>query len=244
MALYCNLCQDRGIILQEDTAIQCSCIRQRTIENRFRFSRLPPAMAQYDFKNFNLKYYSKNEHFREKDISYYESACRTLQASQNYIDEFLANPHTDGLLFTGQVGNGKTYLACCIANALMQREQTVLFVVVPDLLDLIRATYDHNKQPGTHSEQQLLDTARSVPMLILDDLGAHNYTEWTRNKIYSILNYRLNHRLPVIITTNINLEDLEEHLGERTTSRIFQMCRPYRLMVNMDIRAVQRSERI
>lgn len=244
MGLFCNLCQNRGIILQADTAIQCSCVRQRNIENRFRFSRLPPAMARYNFDSFNLKYYSKNKYQDVRSITYYNSANRALQASRNYVNEFLANPNIDGLLFTGQVGSGKTYLACCIANALLQSEQTVLFVVVPDLLDMIRATYDLNKQPVAYSEQQLLDTARSVPMLILDDLGAHNYTEWTKNKIYSILNYRLNHKLPVIITTNINLEDLEEHLGERTTSRIFQMCRPYRLMVEMDIRAVQRSERI
>ena len=174
----------------------------------------------------------------------YEIASVALQTSRNYVIEFMSNPHTDGLLITGQVGSGKTMLACCIANALMKKEQTVLFVVVPDLLDKIKASYDQSRAPGTHSEHELIETARSVPLLILDDLGAHNYTEWTRNKIYSILNYRLNHKLPVIITTNINLEDLEEHLGERTTSRIFQMCRSCRLLVDMDIRAVQRSERL
>ncbi|MDD2443679.1 MAG: hypothetical protein PHS52_04170, partial [Desulfotomaculaceae bacterium] len=75
------------------------------------------------------------------------------------------------------------------------------------------------------------------------DLGAHNYTEWTRNRIYSIINYRLNHRLPVIVTTNIVLEDLEEYLGERTTSRLLEMCRPYRLLVDLDIRVIRRKER-
>jgi len=75
-----------------------------------------------------------------------------------------------------------------------------------------------------------------VPLLILDDLGAHNYTDWTRNKLFSIINYRLNYMLPTIITTNINLEDLEHFLGERTTSRIIHMCHPYRLLVEVDIR--------
>ncbi|MFA4886478.1 MAG: AAA family ATPase, partial [Desulfotomaculaceae bacterium] len=67
--------------------------------------------------------------------------------------------------------------------------------------------------------------------------------EWTRNKIYSIINYRLNHHLPVIVTTNIKLDDIKEYLGERTTSRLLEMCSPYRLMVDIDIRAVRRKEK-
>lgn len=244
MDYYCNLCQDRGVILKGETAVQCKCIRKRVIENRFRASCLPPAMADYTFDKFELKYYSRSPQPGEKDKSCYELARVALQTSRNYASEFMANPHTDGLLLTGQVGSGKTLLACCIANALMKMEQTVLFVVVPDLLDKIKATYDQSRTPGIYTEHELLETARTVPLLILDDLGAHNYTEWTKNKIYSILNYRLNHKLPVIITTNISLENLEEHLGERTTSRIFQMCRPCRLLVNLDIRAVQRRERL
>jgi DNA replication protein DnaC len=88
-----------------------------------------------------------------------------------------------------------------------------------------------------------VERARQAPLLVLDDLGAHNYTDWTRNKIYSIINYRLNHRLPVVATTNISPENLEGYLGERTTSRLLEMCRPYRLLVDLDIRAVQRKEK-
>jgi len=88
-----------------------------------------------------------------------------------------------------------------------------------------------------------MDSARRVHVLILDDLGAHNYTEWTRNKLYSIINYRLNNNLPTVITTNLDLAELEEYLGERTTSRIIQMCRIFRLMVETDIRIVKRREK-
>jgi len=89
----------------------------------------------------------------------------------------------------------------------------------------------------------LMESARQTPLLILDDLGVNNYTEWSKNKIYSIVNYRLNHQLPVIVTTNITPEDLEEYLGERTTSRLLEMCKPYRLLVDMDIRTVRRREK-
>ena len=147
------------------------------------------------------------------------------------------------MLFTGQVGSGKTYLACCIANALLKKGKGVLFAVVPDLLDEIRSTYDPGRSSGELTEFDHVERARQAPLLVLDDLGAHNYTDWTRNKIYSIINYRLNHRLPVVATTNISPENLEGYLGERTTSRLLEMCRPYRLLVDLDIRAVQRKEK-
>src|SRR5690606_27907594 len=111
------------------------------------------------------------------------------------------------------------FLACAIANYVLSKGKPVLFTVVPDLLDQIKATYD--RSPLVDSDElAILEGARTVDLLILDDLGAHNYTQWTVNKIYSILNYRVNHQLPVVITTNLSLDELDIYLGERTTSRI------------------------
>jgi DNA replication protein DnaC len=211
------------------------------ISRRFNDSRLPVALRSCTFNKFNFKYYSRQAIDSPKGISYYESSRLTFRAALAFVSDFQKKGSVDGLLFTGPVGSGKTFLACCIANALLEKGCSVLFLVVPDLLDYLRSTYDSNRGPGEVTEQEILDTACKVPLLILDDLGAHNYTEWVRNKLYSILNFRLNHFLPVVITTNINLEDLEEYLGERTTSRIYQMCRPYRLLVDIDIRVLQRQ---
>ena len=115
----------------------------------------------------------------------------------------------------------------------------MLFIVVPDLLDEIRASYSGDSDI---SEIQVLRQARNMPVLILDDLGAHNYTEWTRNKIYSIINNRLNNNLATVINSNLHLGDIERFLGERTTSRIIELCDSHGLFAPKDIRHIKNLE--
>lgn len=240
----CAFCGGRGIVLQGEVAVPCTCGKQRNLARLFRDSRLPQKLLGCFLADFNFRYYAKDcLDNNNRGVTYYELAQIAYRAAERFIAKFLQNPHADGLMFAGDVGSGKTFLVCSIANELLKKGKVVLFVVVPDLLDQIRSTYDTVRYAGAYTEFDLVETARQAPLLILDDLGAHNYTEWSRNKIYSIINYRLNHSLPVIVTTNITPEDLEEYLGERTTSRLLEMCKPYRLLVDIDIRAVQRKER-
>ena len=241
-AVVCALCGDRGIILQGDVAVPCDCGRSKAAARVFGASGMPPKLRDCSLSKFNSRYYARDCLDLERGVTYFELAKLAHRAAVKFVADFLKNPHIDGLMLSGDVGAGKTYLASCIANALLDKGQRVLFIVVPDLLDQIRATFDSDKNAWEYTEFELMEAARQVPLLILDDLGANNYTEWSKNRIYSIINYRLNHQLPVIITTNITPEDLEAHLGERTTSRLLEMCKPYRLQVDMDIRAVRRRE--
>ena len=242
MAVVCSLCGDRGIILQGEVATPCSCMRQKAAGRAFAHSGMPQKLREASFNKFNFRYYARDCLDLVIGVTYYELAKLAYQAATKFTAEFLKDPHLDGLMLTGDVGSGKTYLASSIANVLLAKGQRVLFIVVPDLLDQIKATFDPDRNAWEYSEYELMEAARQIPLLILDDLGANNYTDWSRNRIYSIVNYRLNHQLPVIITTNITPEDLEAHLGERTTSRLLEMCKPYRLQVDIDIRAVRRRE--
>ncbi|MDR1070934.1 MAG: ATP-binding protein [Gracilibacteraceae bacterium] len=224
----CPRCGGRGIILRGDTAVPCVCMEQKRAELAFQRAGLPKAMRACRFEGFRFDFYT-GEHLTR--------ARKAFQAARDFAAQALTDPAAVGIMLTGAVGTGKTFLAACVANEIIDR---VLFLIMPDLLDQLRASFDEDSKTR---EQDILDLARSVPVLILDDLGAHNYTEWVRNRIYTILNYRLNERLPTVVTTNLMLSEIEEHLGDRTVSRLSQLCRQFRLTTAQDIRVRLSAER-
>lgn len=230
----CLICQDRGIVLEGDLAYPCTCMKNRKRENQFRHARISRELMKCCFEKFRFDFYSSEV----EDHVHLKGAKKAFKASKDFVEECKHNPHGLGIMFTGPVGSGKTFLAAAIANKLIESKLQVLFLIVPDLLDELRATYKSDI-----NELDLLDAARTIPFLILDDLGAHNYTDWTRNRLYSIINYRMNEQLPTVITSNLSLDEMEEYLGIRTTSRIIQSSRIFRLTVLNDIRHLIYQER-
>jgi DNA replication protein DnaC len=116
------------------------------------------------------------------------------------------------LILKGNYGCGKTHLAAAIANHQVEHGQPVLFVVVPDLLDHLRATFSPD---SAITFDRRFETVRTAPLLILDDLGAQSSTPWAQEKLYQVLNHRYNAQLPTVITTNYELEDLDPRLRSR-----------------------------
>ena len=115
-------------------------------------------------------------------------------------------------MLTGAYGCGKTHLAAAIATARTEAGQPALFMVVPDLLDHLRATFGPNSDV---SYDELFEQLRSTPLLILDDFGAHNSSSWAQEKLFQLLNHRYNAQLPTVITTNQRLEELDPRLRSR-----------------------------
>ena len=116
------------------------------------------------------------------------------------------------LVLFGAYGCGKTHLAAAIANRAIERGQPVLFIVVPDLLDYLRATFGPNS-PATYDER--FDQVRNAPLLILDDLGTQSSTAWAQEKLFQILNYRYSARLPTVVTSNHRLEEIDLRIRSR-----------------------------
>jgi DNA replication protein DnaC len=124
---------------------------------------------------------------------------------------FAENPHA-WLVFTGTYGAGKTHLAASIANHRVSQGRPALFVVVPDLLDHLRATFNP-QSPVSFDER--FEEVRRAPLLVLDDLGTESATPWAREKLYQIFDYRYNARLPTVITTATPIEELDPRLATR-----------------------------
>jgi len=106
----------------------------------------------------------------------------------------------------------KTHLAAAIAHEALDRGERVLFAVVPDLLDHLRATFGPQ---STVAYDERFELVRSVPLLVLDDLGAESATPWAREKLYQLINHRYNERLSTVMTTNLKPDMIEPRIYSR-----------------------------
>ena len=113
-------------------------------------------------------------------------------------------------------GNGKTHLAAAAANLLISRGVAVLFVNAPELMDTLRDCYD--SEDG-ETVSNLTRKVRQAPVLIVDDFGAEKRSTWTDERVYLIVNYRLERDLPTLFTTNLPLDKLEERVLSRISNR-------------------------
>ena len=141
-------------------------------------------------------------------------------------DEHLMERQKNGLLLVGGYGNGKTHLAAAVTHALIDRGLPVLFGTYIAHLDNIRREFDNTQK------ESYLAKMKVTPVLVIDDLGKEKKTEWTRQTLFDVINFRYEHMLPTIITTNlceqsdrgISLNALASHVEEAVWSRLCEMC--------------------
>lgn len=234
----CPICGDTGVVFDTNGQTHpCICWKNKQLKQKQVNANIPKALQTMTFDNFDLSYYPTNENPElgfVTDKSYLTYAKNAKKEAENFVHSVINKDNNiQGIMFQGQVGSGKTHLSAAIANSLLQNNQNVLFLVVPDFLDEIRMSYGNF---GEFNENQLMKKAKNSNVLILDDLGNTNFSDWTKNKLFSLINYRVNNELPIIITTNLKIDELKDLLGERTISRIISVCKPCILPVKRDIR--------
>ncbi len=134
-----------------------------------------------------------------------------------------------GLLIYGEPGNGKTYLSSAIANKLLESFVPVICVSINGLLSRIQETYS---KWGKEAESDIIRGLCNADLLIIDDLGTEKRTEWSKAMIYNIIDSRYRSNLPLIISSNLNINPKEvngilaEMYDRRTEDRILEMCTP------------------
>lgn len=130
---------------------------------------------------------------------------KAFRIAKEYADNFEAHKaNGDGLYIEGTFGTGKTHLAAAIAIQLMEQGHGVIFRTCDDMLRDIKATFEDSGR----EEQKILDRLKRCELLIIDDIGKEQATDWSTAQLYSIINDRYECQRPVIITTNFNETDL------------------------------------
>ena len=157
------------------------------------------------FGTFNLR---KDEKLPAKDLKTLDQA---FKAAQTFAEE-----PKGWLVLMGTYGCGKTHLAASIANYRASHGFPVMFVVVPDMLDHLRATFSPDSMI---SYDRRFDEIRTADLLVLDDLGTQSMKPWVREKLYQLFNYRYNASLPTVITTADTLEEIDPRLRARMGDR-------------------------
>ncbi|MCC6383142.1 MAG: ATP-binding protein [Dehalococcoidia bacterium] len=142
---------------------------------------------------------------RDQESPWFQAAVAAAQA-------FAAQP-AGWLVISGPSGSGKTHLAAAIANARVALGAPALFMVVPDLLDHLRASFDAGAEDLGYD--QLFEHVRNAPLLLLDDLDAASSTPWVREKLFQIVNHRYNAALPTVFTCTARPRDLDDRLATR-----------------------------
>ncbi len=125
-----------------------------------------------------------------------------------YITNFIKNfPNEKGLYLSGSFGSGKTYLISAAFNELAKQNVKSAIVYFPDFLRNLKGSFGQDYDSR-------VEYIKRVKLLLLDDIGAENVTTWSRDEVLgSILQYRMQEKLPTFFTSNLTIEELERHLS-------------------------------
>ena len=222
---YCDKCGEplemlfpNGSILGMDRHPRmCECMRiknfQETMERR-EIERREKISRNRSICFADNKMYEWN--FKNDDRS-----VPAMVHARNYVDKFkLMLEDNIGYLFWGGVGTGKSYMAACIANALLDKEYTVKMTNFATIINDLFCCEDKN---------EYIDALVKYDLLIIDDLGAERGTEYAVENVFNVIDRRYRSGKPLIITTNLHISMLtnEQSLDKkRIYDRILELCIP------------------
>jgi DNA replication protein DnaC len=210
----CPLCHGAGY-LRYDVAVEdprfgelvvCECTRRELEEKRnamlLQKSQLSD-LQHFTFENFVLKFRGGKPPVNTPDAAYH--------LAREYAENLTAGGLPWLFLF-GAKGTGKTHLAAAIGNFRVSLGHPAIFMVAPDLLGHLRSTFSPDSEI---TYDDLFESLRNTPVLILDDLGTQTATPWAREKLYQLINHRYNRRQPTVITMNQEVEEIDPRLWSR-----------------------------
>lgn len=176
--------------------IACSYLRKQLKETEF-LNNIELFQVSKSLKNSSIR----NIETKDKE------RLNVLRYFKEFLDHFEDEEKPRGIYLNGSFGTGKTYLIAALFNELARRGVKSAIVYYPEFLRSLKESFDTDYK-------EKFQYIRRVPVLLLDDIGAEGISTWSRDEILgSILQYRMEENLPTFFTSNLTLEELEEHLA-------------------------------
>lgn len=218
---HCRKCLDSGY----HDGKRCECFDDLLKKYAIEEINGMCSIKLHDFSEFRLENYPvklDNGTEPRKRMEKIYAGCRL------YCDRFRKD--SASFLFLGGTGLGKTFISACITNELIKKGVNVIFVSVLNLIRQIESEHF-----GRCEDKNTLDAALSCDLLILDDLGTEFQTPFCDTTLYEIINGRLNMGLPTIVSTNLNVQEINGKYNERMVSRLTGSFKPM-IFLGIDMR--------
>ena len=219
----CPDCKDTGYIDGQ----KCHCFKQKIISILYSQSNIEKLLEEDNFSNLSYDYYT-GEHL----VAFKAAA----DAAHNFVDNF--NKDYQNLLFCGKVGTGKSFLSGCIAKALLDNGNSVIYFSAVELFEVLSDVMFN------HGDKGELRTLRAdlyeCDLLIIDDLGTELTNSAVATQLFSLLNERHLLKKSTIISSNLSPSELKDRYDVRVFSRITERFSLYRLTGD-DIRQLKRK---
>lgn len=209
----CKKCCDTGI----GEHGRCSCYNDvlKMIASRELSKSLP--MGLTCFESFDLSLYSDQPKAELKNKSPRDIMKQNYDFCVSYAEDFLVPG--ESIFMTGGTGLGKTHLSLSVAKKVIEKNYSVVYGSVPDLLRRIENAH-FNK---TEDDAEVMNTLKECDLLLLDDLGAEFESQFYVSCLYELINTRLNYGRPTIVNTNLTGTELKKRYADRIVSRLYSM---------------------
>ena len=214
---HCDICHDSGFVERENRTVICDCLTKLMSDISCESLNALSPLKLSTFESFRLDYYSDrpdaNGSVPLNRMSKIFNYCR------DYADTFSLS--SKGILMRGATGLGKTHLSLAIANELIRKGFSVVYVSAPDILSKLERehfTYQYDHEADTFGALLKCD------LLILDDLGTEFVTPFSTSAVYNLFNSRILAGKPVIMNTNLSPEELVGNYSQRFLSRVMGSC--------------------
>ena len=225
--LMCGTCKtpkqmmiDVPYVGQRVVPIMCKCAQERRAQEEARNK----AAEEQERINAMRRMGITNSLYAEMTFANDDGQDQRMSAiARRYVEkrsEMLKE--NIGLLLHGGVGGGKTFFAACIANAMIDNGYSALITTIPELISAMTKDYESEKA-------HILEKIRRVKFLVLDDVGFERTSSYGHEKIYEIINARYMAGKPLIVTTNLSLQEIENPSSmdyKRPFDRLLEMCQP------------------